>query len=197
MPQFGPTQGWTPFHGGTPDFQGFGGSQYEIAKSPFASGNSIDTTGAQINPTPGPPVGAIVSKGARLALMGFDLAQSLSAASDYKKAAIAQANQARIIANENNQDELRQIRIFQNRTDSKIRAQASAGGFSGASASTLKIRNQQAHDALLLKIASNKTLDRTLMEIQRQESAARKAARGMKTKAITGAISSTLSILGG
>ena len=42
----GPTQGWTPFHGGTPDFQGIGGNKYEIAKSPFASGNSIQMGGA-------------------------------------------------------------------------------------------------------------------------------------------------------
>ncbi len=192
----GPMRGFTPFGSGvnTITQSQMQGVANQVAGAGIQSG-AVSASGIG----GGSSMSALStgSKAIRLGLMGFDLAQSLSAASDYKTAAIAQANQARIIANENNQDELRQIRIFQNRTDSKIRAQASAGGFSGASASTLKIRNQQAHDALLLKIASNKTLDRTLMEIQRQESAARKAARGMKTKAITGAISSTLSILGG
>ena len=137
------------------------------------------------------------SKGIRLGLAAFQLYNSLEAIGDFKAAAREQAAASRKIAREDNLAEVEQIELSHSRISSRIRAQASAGGFSGGSQSTLKIQNQQQSDANRLEVRSNVKLDRTLAEIQRRESAARKAARGMKTKAITGFVSNSLNILGG
>lgn len=158
------------------------------AASGASAGGAAGVSGA------GLPWGNIIQKSLQFGLAGFQLANSLSAASDFKIAAIAQANQARRIARENNEDEVFRVELTLSRTLKHITAAASSGGFAGNSQSTLAIKNQQTNEAQLLEIQSNRKLDRTLAEIQRQESAALRASRGLKTKAITGFASSIISL---
>jgi hypothetical protein len=162
---------------------GFGGTSTN-----FSSTSTLGASGGGGN------FGSVGFGAAQLGLSAFQLANSLNAASDFKKAAIAQAHDARIIALQNNETEIQKIELTLSRGIKSIRARAGADGFSGRSVSTLSVINQQKGDAQQVKIQSERKLDRILTEITRQEVAAKRAAKGLKTKAITGFATSILSL---
>lgn len=190
MPSFQP---FSPLATTAPDFQGFGGSKYEIAKSPFASGNSIQGGSAVANP--GLPVQSIVqgiAKAAEVGLQAYSFVNTLSAISDMKSGIRSNATRSREIVREKAQFQTETTELAAFRTLRTQTAQASAGGFAGASQSTLALQNRVETDKDRVLTQINKSLDDSLAEIQRQESAALKRARGLKTKAIVGFATSML-----
>jgi hypothetical protein len=144
--------------------------------------------------TPGPPVATIIQKGLKLGLQVFQLVNTLDALKDQKAGIRDQAAHNRKVARDNAAAETFKIEITSFRNLKRITAQAAGGGFSTASQSTLKIKNQQQNDADRLEIQVNENLDNTMKEIQRIESEQLRANRDAKTGAIT---SFAGSIIGG
>ena len=182
----GPIQPFSPIS------SSFSASQLNAVSSNVA-GATMTGTSASLPTGGGIPAGAII-KGLQLGLQAFSLFNTLGALADQKAGIVAKAAFNRKIARENAAQDIFKIEITAFRTLKRITAQASSGGFSGASQSTLAIKNQQQNDSDRLEIQVNKNLLNTLTEIQRIESEERRRNRGLKTKAITGFATS---ILGG
>jgi len=193
MPAF---QNFSP-NAGPADFQGFGGSDFEIVKSPFASGNSIQTAGG--TPSAGMSGANIVSamaKAAKFGLQAYSFANTLSSISDFKAGATANFARMRTVVRERAEFDSERIEIASFRLLKRQTAQASAGGFATGSGSTLAIQNRTETDKDRAVTQVNKQLDSALAEIQKQESEVRLKARGLKTKAIVSFASSILGNFG-
>ena len=133
-----------------------------------------------------------IAKAAKLGLQSFSFVNSLSAISDFKAAASANAARSRVVARERAEFETENIDVTAFRLLKRQTAQASAGGFAGGSQSTLALMNRVETDRDRAVTQVNKQLQDTLSEIQRRESEARKKARGLKVGAITGFATSIL-----
>jgi hypothetical protein len=157
------------------------------------SGSSISSSGIG-NPGGG---GAGAAQAARkigqIGIATFDLFNTLSALKDQKNGIRGQSAFNRRVAQENAAEDIFKIELTSFRVLSKQTAQASSGGFSGGSASTLAIKNQTQNDTDRVVIQVNKNLQNTMREIQRAESEALQRNRGLKTKAFTSFATSILS----
>ena len=157
----------------------------------FSSTPGISTVSSNVasavtptTPTPLSGAGDVGMGALNLGVAAFQFVNTVGAINGSKRAVMAQAEQARNVARDNNAQEVFKIEITAFRHLKTMTAQAAAGGFASGSQSTLKIKNQQQNDADRLEIQSNKRLDDTLREIQRQESQALKQLSSARTGAI-------------
>ena len=132
------------------------------------------------------------SFGAKAIIGGATLAMQLAEISSQKKQVAREAAFDRkvVIGNakrDNDITELAAFRLLKTQT-----AQASSGGFSGKSGSTLAIKAQTENDKDRVLINRNEVLANQLTAINAQERAARKSLKFAKVKAVTGFATSLL-----
>lgn len=132
------------------------------------------------------------SKVGGVAIAGIGLALSLAELHAEGKRIAKQAAQSRKIAvsntkRDNDITELAAFRLLSTQT-----AQASSGGFSGKSGSTLAIKTQTQNDKDRVLINRNEVLINQLTTINSQEKAAKKAVSFGKKKAVLSFASSIL-----